>query len=177
VKGVPTVDHLMSSDDRLRAMGSLRDLEPCPLCGGDPLSAAERNPETGKVVAKVFCSRCTLVLSRCLAPSQEAEARDAVKERWNLRPAPARPWTFCADALPTEAAQYEVAVLIASGHPLTVLERAWFWPPSEDGMKQGWSLSHVYAWLPIAGDPPPLRPEDRAYLRAAGVPAEWLREE
>lgn len=85
-----------------------------------------------------------------------------------------RPWTCCAESLPKEAGRYEAAAVAPGGGRFTVRahfngeEGHWAWSWSTDG------LGVVYAWRPLAFDPPPLRPADSVYLLSNGTPPEWL---
>lgn len=87
-----------------------------------------------------------------------------------------RPWTYCADAMPSEWGGYEVAVtapvgLAASVGPKVIEELLY------DPQKGRFAIVREctpYAWRPLDRVPPPLRPADRFYLIDNGVPAEWL---
>lgn len=149
---LPTGDHLISDRDRARAAGVLFDLGPCPLCGGDPLSVAERNAETGNVVAKVFCPKCVLVLSVCERPEREAEARAEAEARWNRRPTPG--------TCPAPAARLEVRRLRRVAGRLL------------DGIADGRVRTAVVeAKAALSAPPPDLGPLRE--LVAAGWPMVW----
>lgn len=83
---------------------------------------------------------------------------------------PARPWTYCADALPTEAGRYRVVE--AGSNDSRLLD---FSPVAGWDSEGSVFPSTAYAWQPSESLPvPPLRPPDRSYLLTQGVPAEWL---
>jgi hypothetical protein len=87
-----------------------------------------------------------------------------------------RAWIYCSDRLPETAGRYEVALFAPGGYP----EHPYLARHFATWMHRGeWNTGLrpeqvVYAWRPIVEAPPPLRPADRDFLLAAGVPAEWL---
>lgn len=91
-------------------------------------------------------------------------------QRFDAGAEPARPWTYCADRMPATRAhgeRFEVAVLNLGSREVT--REIWPWP----GRNEGAGLV-AFAWRPLDGETPPLRPADRSYLLTQGVPAEWL---
>jgi hypothetical protein len=163
--------------------GALHDFVfACPACGHPGAQTVEPDVDI-HAGASYTCDQCgadvhfeALTRAEYLALANEAAA--AVRLA-------ARAWTYCCDALPETAGRYEVACWTTNGvlvgQPLRLFR--FFSTFSEEGR---WRLSNwsppegghetVYAWRPIVEDPPPLRPADRDFLLAAGVPAEWLTE-
>lgn len=65
------------------------ELKPCPFCGNDQiLTAGERNPTSGNIVYKVFCTDliCSANVHACLGKEDKAvESRAAAVAKWNKR--------------------------------------------------------------------------------------------
>jgi hypothetical protein len=142
----------------------------CPACGHPGAQTVEPDVDI-HAGASYTCDQC--------GADVHIEALTRA-EYLALAKAAARPWIFCADRLPETAGRYEVAAWLPGvlmGDPLRLYRAYSFYHPIEPGRERwrgGDSIHDVYAWRPITEDPPPLRPADRNFLLAAGVPAEWL---
>jgi hypothetical protein len=145
----------------------------CPACGHPGAQTVEPDVDI-HADASYTCDQCGADVHF------EALTR---AEYLALAGAPPRAWTYCADSLPETAGRYEVAICgrLLRNRRFHTAVRAGEWEGG-GGWRIGpdpwltWGDLAVYAWRPIVENPPPLRPADRNFLLAAGVPAEWLTE-
>jgi hypothetical protein len=158
--------------------GALRDFVfACPACGHPSAQTVEPDVDI-HAGASYTCDQCGAEVHF------EALTR---AEYLALAGSPPRAWTYCCDSLPETEGRYEVAVCgrLLRDRRFHAASRVGEWERGSS-YRGGWRLGPdpwvtwgdlaVYAWRPIVEDPPPLRPADRDFLLAAGVPAEWLTE-